>query len=189
MTAPPATPMTADDLLHLPDDGHVYELSRGKLICMSPSAYESSRISGEVHTEIGYFVRQHRLGDVGGAEGGFRLASDPDTVRAPDVWFVRKERALRGAAARHFFVGPPDLVVEVLSPTYRFAQVAAKVQDYMDGGVPLLWVFDPDARTVAIFRPGQRVRFVDADGVLDGEDVLPGFRLALADVFEPAASA
>jgi Uma2 family endonuclease len=62
-----------------------------------------------------------------------------------------------------------------------------KVRDYLDGGVPLLWVFDSDARTVAVFRPGQLVRFVDADGALDGEDVLPGFRLALADVFGPAA--
>src|SRR5215213_9062585 len=85
--------MTADQLLILPDDGfHQHELVRGKLVCMSPSARRPSRVGGKVLARLGTFVEQLGLGEYGGADGGFRLSSDPGTVRAPDVWFVRRKR-------------------------------------------------------------------------------------------------
>jgi Uma2 family endonuclease len=180
--APPERPMTADELADLPDDGMLYELSRGMLVCMSPSSYGSSRVAGRVLAKMGTFIDQHQLGDYGSAEGGFKLASDPDTVRAPDVWFVRAERVPEGESPEGFYNGPPDLAIEVLSPLDRFHQVILKIRDYLDAGAPLVWALDPKARITAVFRPGAPVRFVDADGGLDGEDVLPGFTLLLRDV-------
>lgn len=176
-------PMTADQLADLPDDGNLYELSRGMLVCMSPSSYGPSRVAGRVLTKVGSFVDEHELGDYGSAEGGFRLASDPDTVRAPDIWFVRAERVPAGDNPQGFYRGAPDLAVELLSPSDRFSQVAMKIRDYLEAGTPLTWYFDPESRTVAVFRPEQPVRFLDENDVLDGEDVLPGFRLPLNEVF------
>jgi Uma2 family endonuclease len=183
MTA--ATPdrmMTADELADLPDDGMLYELSRGMLVCMSPSSYGPSRIAGRILAKMATFIDEHELGDYGSAEGGFKLASDPDTVRAPDIWFVRKERVPEGANPEGFYDGPPDLAVEVLSPSDRFHQIAMKVRDYLDAGTPLIWVLDPKGRLAAVFRPGAPVRFIDADGVLDGEDILPGFTLPIESI-------
>jgi Uma2 family endonuclease len=174
--------MTAEELMELPDDGSTfYELSRGILICMSPSAYQPSRIAGVLLVRLGGFVDQHNLGEYGSADGGFKLASNPDTVRAPDVWFVRADRA-PAAEDPGFYNGPPDLAIEVLSPSDRFHKVALKIRDYLDAGTPLVWVLDPESKLTAVFRPGAPVRFIETDGTLDGEDVLPGFSLPLRDV-------
>lgn len=178
----PARPTTADELVALPDGGVVYELSRGMLICMSPSSYEPSMIAGRVMAKMFPFIEAHGLGDYGSAEGGFKLASNPDTVRAPDIWFVRADRAPAPGAREGFYDGPPDLAIEVLSSSDRFIQVMLKVRDYLDADTPLVWVLDPRSQLTAVFRPGAPVRFIDIDGVLDGEDVLPGFSLPLRDV-------
>jgi Uma2 family endonuclease len=152
----PAPPMTAEELMELPDDGSTfYELSRGIHICMNSSAYQPSRIADTVLVRLGAFVDQHDLGEYGAAGGGFKLASNPETVRTPDVWFVRADRA--PAEDLGFY-------------------------DYLDTGTPLIRVLDPRSRLVVVFRPGTPVRFIDADGVLDGEGVLPGFSLPLRDV-------
>lgn len=174
--------MTAEELAALPDDGHVYELSRGKLICMSPSGSLPSIVAGKILFRLAGFVEQHRLGFYGTAEGGFRLARQPDTVRAPDVWFVRGERLPAEGIPTTFWPGAPDLAIEVLSPSDRFSAVLEKVRDYIDAGTRLVWVIDPEARSAGVFRPQGPVFFVDEDGTLDGEDVLPGFSLRLRDV-------
>jgi Uma2 family endonuclease len=138
--------MTAEELMELPDDGSTfYELSRGILICMSPSAYQPSRIAGTLLVRLGGFVDQHNLGEYGSADGGFKLASNPDTVRAPDVWSVRTDRA-PAAEDPGFYNGPPDLAIEVLSPSDRFHKVMLKIRDYLDAGTPLVWVLDPRSK-------------------------------------------
>jgi Uma2 family endonuclease len=129
------------------------------------------------------FIRPRNLGICATADGGMRLAADPDTVRAPDVSFVRAERLPAGGLKAGYFAGAPDLAVEVLSPTDRFSDVQRKVRDYLAAGTRLVWVIDPEARTAIVYRPDGRVTFLDEDGVLDGEDVVPDFSLALADVW------
>lgn len=182
-TAPTPTLMTSEEFATLPDDGRVYELSRGMLICMSPTSYGPGRVGGRVMGQLFSFIDANGLGDYGSAETGFRLADQPDTVRAPGAWFVRADRVPSSDADDGYFHGHPDLAVEVLSPSDRFNTVMAKVRDYLDAGTPLVWVLDPTSRMTAVFRPGQPVRFMDGDGILDGEDVLPGFSLRLGDVF------
>src|SRR5688500_4732589 len=117
--------MTAEDLLNLPDDGRQHELVRGQLITMSATSSRPAMIAAEIGGEIRNFVRQHNLGRVGGADWGFRLQSDPDTVRAPDYAFVRAERIPPEGMPPGFWPGAPDLALEVITPSDRFGAVMA----------------------------------------------------------------
>jgi Uma2 family endonuclease len=179
--APLPEPMTAEELMRLPDDGNFYELDEGRLVSMPPSAYRSSRVASRVHVRLGSFVEQRDLGAVAGEQGGVLLGRGPDIVRAPDVSFIRKERVID--TGRGYFPGAPDLVVEVLSPSDRYAAIARKMSQYLAAGTRLGWVLDPESRTAAVHRPGREVEELPEDGVLDGGDVVPGFRLPLTEVW------
>jgi len=175
--------MTAEELEQMPDDGFQYELIEGVLRRMAPASFGPSNLPARLVTRIGPFVEQHGLGELTAADGGFVLERGPDTVVAPDVGFVRAERAPTGEAREHVAQIPPDLAIEVVSPSDRVRDVNDKVERYLVAGVPLVWVFRPRRRTVTVRRAGQ-VPVVLRDGdVIDGEDVLPGFRLAVSDVF------
>jgi Uma2 family endonuclease len=177
------TLMTADELLHMPDDGWKYELDRGELIRMRPSGSRSSRVSRKVGSKLDAFVDEHNLGVCGDADWGFRLASNPDIVRAPDIGFVRAARIPVEGLPDGFWPGAPDLAIEVLSPSDRLADLLVKVQELLAAGTRLVWVLDPETRRAFIFRPGQEPQIVNSDGELSGEDVVPGFVLRLADVW------
>ena len=190
MTASPSPRlMTEDELLEMPDDGSRYELVRGVLVRMTPSAYLPGAVTGRVLIALGAFVVPRGLGDVGSGEAGFTLERDPDTVRAPDVWFVRADRVPSGADAARFFRGAPDLAVEVLSPSDRYRDVMEKVRDYLRTGTRLVWAIDPMGRSAAIFHPDGRAQLMDENGRLDGGDVLPGFSVVVRDLLPPAEAA
>jgi Uma2 family endonuclease len=175
--------MTADELMELPEKAGVsYELVRGELRCMAPSAALSGVVAMRLGRRMDGFADEHDLGVCGTAESGFRLNSDPDTVRAPDLWFVRADRIPADGIPETFWPGAPDLAVEVLSPSDRFVSVIEKVQDYLASGTRLVWVIDPKGRSAAVFRPDARPLLLQEDGVLDGADVLPGFSVILRDV-------
>ncbi len=176
-------PMTAEELALVRDDGYQYELARGELRRLPYAGFRASNIAARIAVRIGAYSDAQGLGEVTGADGGYVLERGPDTVRAPDVAFVRAERVPKGEARRRFAALAPDLAVEVVSPSDRMDDVEEKVEQYLALGVPLVWVFDPEPRTVAVRRAG-RAPLVLGDGdVLDGEDVLPGFRLPVSDVF------
>jgi Uma2 family endonuclease len=181
--APAERLMTAADLMHLPDDGYRYELEEGKLIRMPPPGPLASIVALTIARLIGNFVAEFRLGVVGGADFGFQLARDPDTVRAPDAAFYRADRLPAGGIPATYWELAPDLAVEVLSPSDRRGKVLKKVGEYLDAGARLVWVIDPVRRTAVVYRPEGEPTILGADGVLDGEDVLPGFALPLADVW------
>ena len=121
--AAPSRLITADELLALPDDGYRYELVRGRLVRVDPSGSRSSITTGRVSRRLGTFVETNTLGVTGDADWGFKLASDPDIVRAPDVGFVRAERIPPEGIPRGFWPGPPDLAVEVISPSDHLTDV------------------------------------------------------------------
>jgi Uma2 family endonuclease len=123
------------------------------------------------------------LGRVLAGDAGFKLATDPDTVRGPDVAFVRQER-LPKRSPRGFAAFAPDLVVEILSPGDRVGGVLAKVADWLSAGARLVWVIDPERRIARIYRPdGTETTIHEDDGEqLDGEDILPGFTCRLAAI-------
>jgi Uma2 family endonuclease len=173
--------MTADQVMELPESSAMYELDEGRLVVLSPAAYWSSIVALAFGRRIAVFVRTHRLGVCAGPDGGTLLARGPDTLRAPDFSFVSRARIGGRLRRRGYFDGAPDFAIEVLSSTDRFAEVSRKVYQYLQAGTRLVWVVDPDARSVVIFRPGQAPEIVGPDGTLGGEEVLPGFTLALAE--------
>ena len=176
---------TAEDLAAMPADDNRYELIRGGLVEMSPAGAEH----GELELEMGALMRNHvvplKLGKVYGAETGFILSRDPDTVLAPDVAFVRADRLTgRRRDRRGFLALVPDLIVEVISPSERPDKVADKLRDYLDAGVRLAWLLYPDPPAIAVHAPGRPVQMLYEGDWLDGEDVLPGFRVAVTDLFQ-----
>lgn len=182
MTASPAPQrMTAEDLMRLPDDGNQYELDEGRLICMPPSNFRSSQVAMRLARLLMNFIEEHQLGIYAGEAGGVLLGRNPDTVRAPDFSFVRRERA--GDRGLGYFPGAPDLVGEVLSPSDRFTAVARKMSQYLAAGTRLGWVFDPEDRTVAVYHPDGRVEILREHDALEGGDVLPGFRMPLDEIW------
>lgn len=182
MNAPPAERLiTAEELLLMPDDGNSYELVSGRLNQVAPSAWIPGVVSANVLIRVGSHVQRERLGICGTAESGVLLRRDPDTVRAPDVWFVRAER-VPDEVLDEFFPGSPDLAVEVLSPSDRFSAVVEKARDYLAAGTLLVWVIDPKGRTAAVFFPDGSARLLGEDEALDGGDVLPGFSVTLRDL-------
>lgn len=180
-TKPIRRTTTAAELLAAGDIGRC-ELIRGELVMMSPAGGEHGRIAMLMAIEIGGFVLKHRLGDVYAAETGFHIEAMPDTVRAPDVAFIAAARS-KATRTRKFIRGAPDLVVEVLSPEDRPRQVREKFKQWIDSGVRLAWVVDPDERSVTVHRPMQRAVSLGIADVLCGDDVLPGFELKVADIF------
>lgn len=174
---------TAQELLSLPDDGHHYELVRGELVMMTPASARHGKFSARLIGALEPYVRDHGLGEVYTAEPGFVLATEPDTVRVPDVAFVRRERIPPEGEPEGFWPIAPDLVVEVVSPSESAPLLHSKVADYLRAGTRLIWVIYPDTQTVMEFRSWTEVRVLTVEESLDGGDVVPGFSLPLARLF------
>jgi len=175
------TLLTAEDIEKMPSDLHC-ELIDGVLIEMWPPGNPHGRVVAKV---TGALLKAETmgLGQVFG-EGGFVLRRDPDTVRAPDVSFFIAGRALPTARRPAFWEVAPDLVVEIVSTWDTVAEVQAKVRDWLEFGVRLVWVFYPETRTVQVIASLQeRFTLTEAD-TLDGGDVLPGFSCSVAELFE-----
>ena len=170
--------VTADELYKMGGDAP-YELIEGVLKEVSPSSSRSSEIGALILILVGQYVIEHRLGHLTNADGGYILNTNPHTVVSPDVGFHRGKPSVD----RGFYPLPPDLAIEVISPTDRKADIAEKQELYAKAGVPLVWWVDPELSTVTVHRLGQEPEIVEATGVLDGGDVLPGFMLALQAIF------
>lgn len=173
--------MTAEELLHLNLPNKRTELVRGRLIVREPAGYRHGDVAARLLVIVGGFVLERRLGRVFAAETGFTLARNPDTVRAPDVAFIRTERLL-DPPPRGFAEIAPDLAAEVLSPDDRPGEVLAKVADWLKAGTRLVWVVDPIRQHARVYRTDGSQAHVSMGESLDGEDVLPGFSCPLSDV-------
>ncbi|MBN2578392.1 MAG: Uma2 family endonuclease [Pirellulales bacterium] len=173
--------MTADELFALGNIGRC-ELIRGELIKMAPTNYEHGGIENNIGALLRDYVKTNRLGRVLCGDPGFIIERDPDTVRAPDVAFVRAERDPPGGW-RKFFPGPPDLAVEVLSPDDRAGEVNVKVQDWLKAGCLMVWTVDPQSKTVTVYRNNREATVFAAADTLIAEDLLPGFSLPVAEIF------
>ena len=174
----PATPLTAEDLLHASIPDRRSELVRGVLRVREPAGDRHGRVTMNLTIRLGTFVERTGAGQLFAAETGFTLFRSPDTVRAADIAFVQRERLPEAVPGYPELV--PDLIVEVLSPGDRAAETLAKVADWLAAGVRLVWVIDPERRIARVYRPDGPERSITAGGHLDGEDVLPGFTCSLA---------
>jgi len=175
--------MTANELLALENSGKSTELVRGRLIVREPPGTYHGRVQGILHVLVGSYVRAHELGAVFGQDTGFKIASNPDTVRAPDLAFVDRTRITQ-IPRRGYAAMAPDLAAEILSPDDRPGEVLAKVGEWLEAGVRLVWVIDPDRRVASVYRADGSVMTVSSDGSVDGEVVLPGFSFRLSELFE-----
>lgn len=172
---------TEDDLRAMPKDGNIYELVDGE-IRMSPAGDRHSAVALRLASRLLVFVDQNRLGHVMGADAGYRLPGG--NVRSPDASFVSTGRFPDDQPTVDWGSLAPDLAVEVLSPRDRPRFVLDKVGEYLAAGVRLVWVVDPATRRATVHRSLTQARTIGEDDFLDGEDVLPGFRCRLGEVFE-----
>ena len=176
-------PMTADELFMMKRDGFRYELVKGELRKMSPAGSEHGAIIVNLTLLLGQHVKANNLGVVFGAETGFKIAMSPDTVRAPDIAFVRRERIPESGIPKEFWPGAPDLAVEVLSPDDRAKKVNEKIDDWLASGASAVWVVNPKRRIVTVHRSQKETQTLLEDDELDGQDVVSGFRCRVADIF------
>jgi Uma2 family endonuclease len=167
-----------EELTALPKDGYKRELLEGEII-ISPAGSEHGRISILLASEIERHARRNRLGVAFDSSTGFRLT--PEDLLFPDVAFVAKVRL--ADLPRGFVTGAPDLVVEVLSPFDTMERTHAKMARYFEHGTRLAWIINPSERNALIYRSPEADGLLRATDTLDGEDVLPGFRLPLAELF------
>ena len=174
--------MTAQQLLHLSLPDRRTELVRGRLIVREPAGGRHGAVAARLAYRLMAHVESARSGRIYAAETGFKITTDPDTVRAPDVAFVSRAR-LPDPEPVGFLEGAPDLAVEVLSPGDRPDEVLEKVADWLSAGALLVWVIDPDRRTGRVYHVDGSESLLGADGALRGEAVLPGFACALADLW------
>ena len=175
------TRMTADELLTLRDDGQRHELVRGELRVYPPPGARHGYVGGRLYLRLERHVTAARLG-MAFFEVGFRLTRDPETVRGPDVSFLSAVRIPAAGIPDGYFDGPPDLAVEVLSPSDTIYEVEEKVDEYLAAGTRLVWVVNPRRRTITVHAPGADPRVLGEGDTLDGGDVVPGFRCEVREI-------
>ena len=174
---------TADRLMDLQGDGYRYELIRGEVVKMSPTGGKHGVIAHRIGRRLGNWAEQQSIGLVFAAETGFKLATNPDTVRAADVALVLNERIPATGVPDSFWDGAPDLAVEVLSPNDSPSDVLDKVRDYLAAGAEQVWVADPKSSTISVYRSLQDVQTLTERETLEGVGVVAGFRCGVGEFF------
>ena len=176
------TAITPETLLAMPDEKD-FELVKGELVERNMGSM-SSWVASELLFLLRYYLKDHPIGLVFGADNGFQcFPDDPRKVRKPDVSFVRGDRLPGGIPPEGYLKVAPDLAVEVLSPNDLAIDVDRKVAEYLGAGVGLVWVVNPDVRIVRAHRPGGASAWLTEHDQLVGDDVLPGFSISVAALF------
>ncbi len=176
--------LTAEDLLELHSKGIKGELIRGVFCETVSTGIEHGEIAINFAGEMRSFVRPKKLGRVFASDSGIRLENGPDTVREPDVGFISAERLPLGTRVTTYSEVVPDLVVEVVSPSNSVREMYDRAHMWLHHGVIIVWVADPDTRTVDVYRQDGTIATLSEDDTLDGAPVLPGFTLPVREVFE-----
>ena len=176
--------LTAEDLLRLSSQGVKGELIRGVLHETVSVGAEHSFIGIRLGGEFDRYARRHRLGRVGGTDGGVLVERNPDTVREPDIFFVSAEKLPLNVRVQGYLDVVPELVVEIVSPSDSPTEVDEKIRMWLDLGVSMALVVRPANRTIVIRRPGIPAVTLSGEDTLDGGDVLPGFSLPLSEIFD-----
>lgn len=176
------TPVTADQLLKVHANDRC-ELIAGEVRMMSPAGWKHGLIVQNLAILVGSYVKKHGLGKTFGAETGFLIDRDPDTVRAPDLAFIARENLPAIEPTEAYWPGAPDLAVEVISPGESTREVLEKTQMWLDSGTKCVWIADPKPESVSVYRSMTDISVYGIKDELDGGDVLPEFRCKVADIF------
>lgn len=182
-----AATTTAEQLLRISSEanakGQRCELVAGEVRFMSPGGWLHGDVIGALHSELGAFIRKNSLGKVFGAETGFVLERDPDTVRAPDIAFVATENIPENLPTQGYWPGAPDFAVEVVSLNDRAGEIDEKIQAWLAAGVKAVWVVDPELQTVTAYRSTTDVAVYTRRDTISSIELLSGFSLNVADIF------
>jgi len=173
-------PVTIDDMYHLPKDGQKYELVDGDVL-VSPAGVLHGEIALKIAHIIATFLDDHPIGKLYGENVG--LIFPTGNLRSPDAFFVRAEKLPGGKSPDTFGELVPDLAVEVLSPADSTRQVLNKIGEFLECGVPLVWVADPGTRTVTAYQSLSNVQRFTAKDTISAEPVLPGFTCLVSRFF------
>jgi Uma2 family endonuclease len=177
------TLLTAEEFGRRPDDGRPEELVRGRIVMTPPPGSRHGKVCSKADRIIGNFVEEHDLGHVLSNDSGVITERDPDTVRGADVMYYSYDRVPPGPVTEGYLSQTPDLVVEVLSPSDRWAQVVLKVGEYLNAGVRIVLVVDPGSEIVIVYSPEGPPNTLRRDDELTLPDVLPGFCVAVSRLF------
>jgi Uma2 family endonuclease len=174
---------TADELLRMPRGRWRYELVRGELRVMEPAGIEHGRVAAVAGGVLFAHVKRIGSGVVLGAETGYVLATDPDTVRAPDASYISQEHYDRLGPTTKYWPGAPDFAIEVLSPEDRPKAVRQKLLEWLAGGTIAVVVLDPARRIATAHRAQGKPQVHGLDDTLDLSDAVPDFRPTVAELF------
>lgn len=181
--------MTADEFYNSPF-ARGFELIKGKVVPKGGSFFEEDMPTGALHgvvtdelqSRISQFVRENKLGRVFAAETGFILGEG--TVRGIDISFVGKEKIAEFGIPEKFFPVAPDLAIEVISPGNTFDEIQDKIEEYLSAGTKLVWIIYPKKKMVQVYRNNNVINILRGSDELNGEDVLPNFKVKLSEIFE-----
>ena len=175
---------TAEDLLRMPD-GDLYELVDGQLVERDRGT-ESNWIAGKLFRLIADHAESNSLGWVLPTDSSYQcFPGRPNQVRKPDVSFIRSGRLPNEELPRGHCRIAPDLIAEVISPNDFYSDVMRRIFDFMEAGVPLIWVVDPDSRSVIVYRSDRSLSLLHEQDGLSGESVLSGFSCRISELFPP----
>jgi len=170
--------MTAEELGNLPDEPFRHELIKGELLTMPLPKRLHARVSANLTIILGQYAKANCLGDVY-AENGYKIEADPDTVLGPDVSFVARDRV---ESSDGYYDGPPDLVIEVISPGDRRGRIERKLGLWLEAGTRSVWLVNPRSRTVEVISSlSDRRTLHETDELVD--DTVPGFRVKVSEIF------
>jgi Uma2 family endonuclease len=175
--------MTAEELLVMPRRDCRYELVLGVLRVMEPAEFEHGKVTMIVASSLYQFVEENKLGIICAAETGFKISTNPDTVRAPDVAFLTNEQLERIGNPKGYWPGAPDLAVEVISPNDNYEDVMDTVLEWLDAGCRMVVTVNPRKRNVAVYRSLDDIEMLTENGILDGGDVVPGWSMPVRNIF------
>lgn len=176
-------PVTADELFAMPENGFRYELVKGELRRSTLAGAEHGAICVNVMLKLGRHIKAHGHGLGFGTGTGFKLASEPDTVRAPDMAFVRRDKIPESGIPETFWPGAPNLAVEVVEPKDTYEEVEEKIEDWLAAGASAVWVLNPKRHGVTVYRSMADVTRLSGGDELDGGEVVPGFRCKVSEFF------
>ena len=175
---------TEAELEALPEDGFIHEVVDGQLIMSPKNNFYHGEICSRLLAALVNFNDAHKLGAVLDSSTGFWMQNR--NCRAPDISFLSKARLISAGftrKSRRFFPGAPDLAIEILSPNNTRAEMDARLRDFFGSGTRLAWIIHPDDECVEICRSPEQRTLIGPGGELHGEDLLPGFRYPLAQLF------
>jgi Uma2 family endonuclease len=175
--------MTADQLLAMPADGFRDELIKGQLIRKPLRGHLHGRLAVSVAASLYQHVTANNLGIVYAAGTGFLINQNPDTVRAPDVAFIQQKRVERIGEIEGYWIGAPDLVVEVVSPSDSVEYVEDKVTEWIEAGTRLVWLVSPTMHTITVYHSLTEIVVLTENDTLDGGEILPGFQISVSEIF------